>query len=937
MPNTIVRKVPFRKRGQRPWYFSRSLQLADVTGSGGVLIGGSATVSYGNAGLNQVVSDIVVEWDFDNDGDFSDSVEDITSYVLNAETFSGRDWPSLLTGFAGPGKFRATLNNNDDRFSYFNTDSPLNAGSFSLKTGRKLRVRTSTSSSPDPTLITKDRFNRSDGPLGSDENSMAWSQPTAAQFLIESNQAVAQTEGSTHIAFINAGAADYYAQVKVEVAGNISDVVGLVFRYVDASNYSFIAVNKSNDTVGLFNVIAGVQSTVNAVSFDVYSGVTLGVLLSSTSVIGYVDGVPLLSGTAIQTSATDVGIYCRWVTGDIAPQVDNFYVWSGLTAETEGILWTGDVSDLVASVSPGPIKTVQLSGEGWLSKLATQRVTPPTSVAGRKTGVLMGNILNQAGLANPPGPIDEGDITTGAFAGSDQDAISVARDVEETEFGFLFETQEGPLGFDSRSARDGLSVVGGLSDASGAQFGYHGIAPYDWRREVFNRVVAGVSPLSAGVEAVLYTDPGPYVLSAGQTQDLVATYSGNVAEWTGHTRDITTGAAPSFADVTSTSSDADTTDPFLVNMPATVNAGDLLVTIFYIVTLTGESGTPSGTNTVPTGWTKIQELDTSGDGTVWLAVGAKIADGTEDGTTPNWTRSDNLTWTLTAQTYRFSGVYSGTVSDFVEASSFTTTGTTHPNPPSITQSWGSESTTYIAATIVYGFDPINVTTYPSGYSGGTENDNTQDPIFFQTMGTARKTASASSEDPGTFTIDAGVDGPLWSDSITIAVRGTGSATPVSSSTPSGTSGAFTISYDVGIGGTTQSHTNIEVTGIPLVEGDAVSVQLDDTDSQDDHNAIRTYRNPANLFANTSDATEYAQLVLDTFAGDRPILSVSFYPVKNAGYRNLAIRRRIGDKITVVATNNAGLGISQDFFIESISHKFSYGTTLWETTWELSPA
>ncbi len=927
MPNTIVYRPPFRKRGQWPFLLSNSLQVGDVTGSGGVEIGGSASILFGGGG-NQVISDVVVEWDFDNDGDFGESVEDITQYVLNTETFAGRDWPSLLTGFAGPGKFRATLNNDDDRFSYFNTDSPLNAGSFSLKTGRKLRVRTSSAASPDPTLIARDRFTRDDGPLGIDETGMTWTNATAAQFLIVANEAVAQTEGSTHIAVIDAGTPDYYAQLKVEVAGNTADVVGLIYRYADASNYSFVATNKSADTVGLFDVVAGVQSTVSAVSFDVYSGITLGVLVVGAAVTGYVDGVPLLSGTAVQTSAEDVGLYGKWVTGDIAPQVDNIYVWSGLTAEVEGILWTGDVSDLEVTVNPGPTKTASLSGEGWLSKTATQKITPPTSVAGRKTGVLIGNILNQTGLANPPGPIDEGDITTGAFAGEEQDAISIARDVEETEFGFLYETQEGPLGFDSRSARSGLSVVGGLSDATGSQFSYHAIQPMDWRREVFNRVVAGVSPLSVGVEAILYTDPGPYILGPGETQDLVATYTGNVAEWTGHTRDVSLSVAPAFLSVTETSFINSPTSTLDISMPATVNANDLLVIIVGCLLFDAATLDP------PAGWTSIAEFDLYGDGTYFVAMYTKIAAGTEDGTTVNIGISSSQSIAIAvAHTYRFTGVYSGTVSDFVDVSTIVSHSGSTVNPPSITQDWGAEPSLYIP--VMFGVDEasMSVSAYPSGYSGGV--DTVEESVIPLILGTARKSATTASDDPGTFTISGSGSSDLFA--TTIAIRGAQGVTPVSSSVPAGTSGAFTISYDVVIGGDPQSHTNIEVTGIPLVEGDQVSVQLDDITSQDDHNAIRTYRNPANLFANVNDATEYAQLVLDTFAGDRPILSVSFYPVKNAGYRNMAIRRRIGDKITVVATNNAGLGIAQDFFIESISHKFSHGTTLWETTWELSPA
>jgi hypothetical protein len=116
-----------------------------------------------------------------------------------------------------------------------------------------------------------------------------------------------------------------------------------------------------------------------------------------------------------------------------------------------------------------------------------------------------------------------------------------------------------------------------------------------------------------------------------------------------------------------------------------------------------------------------------------------------------------------------------------------------------------------------------------------------------------------------------------------------------------------------------------------------TIQIDDTESQDDHNAIRTYTNDANLFASDVEAEAWADLIIATHADDRPIIRIAFYASKSLGYRMQAVRRRVGDKITLVATNNAGLGISQDFFIENIKHSWSNGNRLWETTWELSPA
>lgn len=109
---------------------------------GGVDLGGSAPLSVSMAAATTAVaSDVTLEWDFDNDGDFDEAEEDITPYVLSAQTSQGRDYPSNLFGRSSPGEMRLTLNNDDDRFSYFNSSSPLNTDPFSLKTGRRVRLR----------------------------------------------------------------------------------------------------------------------------------------------------------------------------------------------------------------------------------------------------------------------------------------------------------------------------------------------------------------------------------------------------------------------------------------------------------------------------------------------------------------------------------------------------------------------------------------------------------------------------------------------------------------------------------------------------------------------------------------------------------------------------------------------------------------------------
>ncbi|MBO3751523.1 hypothetical protein J5X84_36085 [Streptosporangiaceae bacterium NEAU-GS5] len=930
MPNRAVRRRPYRKRGQNWYPAARSLQLGSITGSGGLELGGTATTRFTHAG-GSVISDVILEIDWDDDGDFDEPEEDVTSLVLSLETSAGRDWPSLLTGTAGPGKLRATLLNDDDRLSYFQQSSPLNQAPFSLETGVKARLRTAESVVDDPVTLVRDRFRRADNSgLGAEEYGQSWVQPLTHQWAITSEAAVATHLGSTHLAYVDAGVADGYVQATV-TPGSLTNRVGLAFRMTADDTYSLLVVDAAAAALQVIDVTAGAETVAAAVPIEVYAGTTIGVLLDGANLTVYLEGVETFTATAINTSATLVGIYADWGTGDTTPAADTFYTWDSLPSAVEGVLWTGDVTDLTPAVEPGPRKSAVLEAEGWLGRMATQTVTPPTSVPGRRTGLLLGEVLAQAGLLHPPLPLSLGDITTGPFAMDATTALEVARRVEETEYGFVRETNEGPIAYDARSARDSVSASAGFSDAVGAQFGMTDVSQSDWRREVFNRIIAGVSPFSLGAEAVLYTDPGPYALSAGQSVTLAASYSGLgvVTRWTGHTRQVSAPQAP--AGITTTtggSGDNGGQEDYTwnVTLPTTA-AGDLLLLIAQTDGATWDGDEPSG-------WTAL----ITQPGAQYPLVLMRIAAGNESGV--NVAIDGNGTvgvpsamfWALYRITDWFDDLEGG-----VEFVGTVFGSNRNPNPPAITPSWGAIPSLFIAGAGygVYSTGSAITATPPTGYGGQTFSSTGPFENLAAWMSTAYRIATVASEDPGTFGGSSNV-AQGWA-AWTLAVRGSNAPIPVEGDTPAGTNAAFTVPYDTGVGGAVQQVTDIQVTGIPLVPGDTVSVQADDTTSQDRHKAIKTYRNPADLFASPTAALTYAQLVLDTHATDRPIMAMSFVANKTAAHRMQAVRRRIGDKIYLVADNNSGLGIDQEFFIESITHRFSAGARAWEVTWQLSPA
>jgi hypothetical protein len=206
--------------------------------------------------------------------------------------------------------------------------------------------------------------------------------------------------------------------------------------------------------------------------------------------------------------------------------------------------------------------------------------------------------------------------------------------------------------------------------------------------------------------------------------------------------------------VTSTVFDTNT-NAHNVNMPATVDANDLLIGLF--------TSDENPTVTV-SGWTQIGT--TAANGTALNAsVWAKLAAGTEDGTTVNFNTSS--TQQAAAQVYRIqAGTWrnSGTLGSDINISSGVSATTQTPNPPSLDPgSWGTENTLWLAYAAGSRYD--SVTNYPVGYTGGTHAEGGTDTTGVS-VSSARLDSRAASANPDTFTMDSS----QASVSLTVAVR-----------------------------------------------------------------------------------------------------------------------------------------------------------------------
>jgi len=184
------------------------------------------------------------------------------------------------------------------------------------------------------------------------------------------------------------------------------------------------------------------------------------------------------------------------------------------------------------------------------------------------------------------------------------------------------------------------------------------------------------------------------------------------------------------------------TTAHLVNMPASVSAGDLLMILF--------ANNTAATITNPSGWTQKWNFTPAGNN-VTGACFVKVAAGTEGGTTVDVVTSSAKT--AAAQVYRIDN-WHGSLSD-IEVGTLVESGGlgTTPNPPSLTASWGSKDNLWIAAT-QYGEDDVLVSAYPANYGTGTDTVSGAGSNAGCSVGSAQRDLTTATEDPGTFTLAA---------------------------------------------------------------------------------------------------------------------------------------------------------------------------------------
>jgi hypothetical protein len=128
-------------------------------------------------------------------------------------------------------------------------------------------------------------------------------------------------------------------------------------------------------------------------------------------------------------------------------------------------------------------------------------------------------------------------------------------------------------------------------------------------------------------------------------------------------------------------------------------------------------------------------------------------------------------------------------------------------------------------------------------------------------------------------------------------------------------------------------TKLQARGTAVVSKNPVIVRAIDTASQAIYGE-RKYVAKSDFIPSSEEAQGWCDYQMSIFGSPVTILTMTFPGNTDANVGQM-LARDISERITVVGTSDAGLGINADFFIESEKHTLSPGKHT--VQWELSPA
>ncbi len=390
---------------------------------------------------------VLVDWN--DDGDFSDANEDITSDVLELSFDHHRD---LMTEYMNGAVLDLTLKNAGHKYSPPNASSPLSGD---LVPGRNVWVRM---------WYPYDAFEGSWGTFLEDhspnrDSSFSWTSNTLNRFRLDGAGAAVNLGGWFGKSFVDTldfseSDLTVAAWCKRSVPGPGYEI-GFVVRLVNSSNYAYIQFDGSN--CELRKVISGSDSQVstNSYSWTANTIKFVEVELHGTSLRVIVDSVEALDATlddAAINSGTEFGLY--QADQPALPSGHEFYHFGGYRSLLRGKL---------GHLRPRPGKKGQqycyLKCFDGFESFKNDRLTTVNVGSFPATGDdSFGTILDSVDWPSADRQMDTGttmtnDLPEGVKALSDK-ALATIYELQDEEDGLMYIDGDGFARYESRDHRD---------------------------------------------------------------------------------------------------------------------------------------------------------------------------------------------------------------------------------------------------------------------------------------------------------------------------------------------------------------------------------------------------------------------------------------------------------------------------------------------------
>lgn len=864
--------------------------MATYSASGsrsGAVASGSAVVEFSTDDTS-VNSNVEVCWDFDDDGNYDEDIEDITDRVLSLQTQIGRDYPSQLDGRVSAGVLRMLVDNSDDAFSQLNPSSPMLATPNTLRVGQLVTVRESGAAEEQPTLLARDRFTTV-GALTTDEVGNQWTRSALttvqAQVTDYGVMELNEREDVDYSIYLIDVGTDECLTTATFGPTDPGQQLFLFYAYTDEANHGRITITVDNVSsyLALEDVTSSVPTAVfGPIPVELRDEFSISVWVSGSTARVYLDSMIISTSTAYGGGGTKSGLGSSRTSPQRNATVYEFGCWDRPTWSNsnrtptvfEPYLWTGRVADIRTKLLQDGSKVAEIDAYGPLARLAQVSMPAPSSVGevisgyyshfGQITSAGIGFCARKAGLYEPHSTsgIVAGDYVGAIPAGSAR-GMTHCRELEAVDGGLLFESETGIITYHPRAVVGSRKSRASWGDSGSAQFTFETIELIDLNRERPNRVEAGVSPSAPS----------------------------NIFQWS-----LSAGTA------------AGVNNAVVITTPSVADGAE--VGMLAIAIISSSVWADSEQWIVPPGWS---DLTPRGDDVHIRVYAIKLTSSDIDQSFTVYADGSNhggsWTWTMLMIDKWWGEVSSGVSVATVALGAPTTLAEARSgdvDPPAVVLSSdvphlviaarGGQIVTSLSAGSLEPETSVGDTKTPNGYSNrfGDYRAGVSSAVYDCALEVAYRTVATSVEQPSVWpTLMRGFD---HLQAVTIAVAGFDGSPPGS--------------------------------GREVVANDLVEQRI--------HGVITAPDRPEHCVDEAgAQALVDARLAKYQSKG-KPRLRVSFHPNNNAAYRYQAQHTKMQDVITVVLDGQSGITYTGDFVVERITNRFDEGARSWLCIWELSP-